>query len=97
MFFRIPIEKYVVWLSPGGCGGVSQAYPRYAEICPGFPPPQAARVTVGEKGLLVVWYNSDMVKAKAQGREIRIGRILICVRVIIGDHWSSLVITGGGH
>ena len=27
--------------------------------------------------------NSDMVKVKAQGREIRIGRILICVRVII--------------
>ena len=50
---------------------VSQAHPRYAELCPGFPPPQAARVTVasGEKGLWVVWYN--------------IGRILICVRVII--------------
>ena len=43
---------------------VSQAYPGYAEICPGFPPPQAARVTVasGEKGLWVVWYNSDVVK-----------------------------------
>ena len=64
---------------------VSQAYPGYAEICPGFPPPQAARVTVasGEKGLWVIWYDSDVVKVKAQGREIRIGRILICVRVII--------------
>ena len=64
---------------------VSQAYPGYAEICPGFPPPQADRVTVasGEKGLWVVWYDSDVVKVKAQGREIRIGRILICVRVII--------------
>ena len=64
---------------------VSQAYPGYAEICPGFPPPQAARVTVasGEKGLWVVWYNSDVVKVKVQGREIRIGRIQICVRDII--------------
>ena len=64
---------------------VSQAYPGYAEICPGFPPPQAARVTVesGEKGLWVVWYDSDVVKVKAQGREIRIDRILIRVRVII--------------
>ena len=64
---------------------VSQAYPGYAEICPGFPPPQAARVTVasGEKGLWVVWYDSDVFKVKAQGREIRIDRILICVRVII--------------
>ena len=53
---------------------VSQAYPGYAEICPGFPPPQAARVTVAseEKGLWVVWYDSDVVKIKAQGREIRI-------------------------
>ena len=42
---------------------VSQAYPGYAEICPGFPPPQEACVTVasGEKGLCVVWYNSDVV------------------------------------
>ena len=60
---------------------VSQAYSGYAEICPGFLPPQAARVTVasGENGLWVVWYNSD----KAQGREICTGRIQICVRVII--------------
>ena len=64
---------------------VSQAYPWYAEICPGFPLPQAARVTVAswERELWVVWYNSDVVKVKAQGREILIGRIQICVRVII--------------
>ena len=64
---------------------VSQAYSGYAEICPGFPPPQAAHVTVvsGENGLLVVWYNSDVFKVKAKGREICIGRIQICVRVIM--------------
>ena len=66
---------------------VSQAYPGYAKICPGFPSPQAARVTVasGVKGLWVLWYNSDVVKVKAQGREICTGRILIYmyVRVII--------------
>ena len=35
-------------------------------MCPGFPPPQAVRVTVasGEKGFWVVWYNSDMVKLR---------------------------------
>ena len=56
---------------------VSQAYPGYAEICPGFPPPQAARVTVasGEKGLWVVWCDSDVVKA--QGREIRINPVTV--------------------
>ena len=45
---------------------VSQAYPWYAEICPGFPPPQAACVAVAsrEKGLWVVWYDSDVVKLK---------------------------------
>ena len=36
---------------------VSQAYIRDADICPGFPPPQTALVTVasGEKVLWVVW------------------------------------------
>ena len=44
---------YVVWLSPGGFGGFTGIF-RDAEICPGFPPPQAALVTVasGEKGAL---------------------------------------------
>ena len=48
---------------------VSQAYPGYAEICPGFPPPQAARVAVasGEKWLWVVWYNSDVVRLRHKG------------------------------
>ena len=78
---------------------VSQAYPGYAEICSGFPLPQAARVTVasGEKGLWVVWYNSDVVKVKVQGREIRIGRIQICVRDIIVPvtaEWCWLVLVG---
>ena len=36
-----------------------------------------------KKGLWVVWYNSDMFKIKAQGREIRPDRIQICVRVVI--------------
>ena len=64
---------------------VSQAYSGYAEICPGFPPPQTAHVTVasGENGLWVVWYNSDVFKVKVQGREICIDRIQICVRVIM--------------
>ena len=33
------------------------------EMCPGFPPPQAALVTAaaGDKGLRVVWCNSDEV------------------------------------
>ena len=45
---------YVVWLSPGGFGGFTGIF-RDAEICPGFPPPKAALVTVasGEKGLWV--------------------------------------------
>ena len=44
-------------------------------------PPQAAHVVVEseEKGLWVVWYNSDVVRL----RQIRIGRIQICVRDII--------------
>ena len=53
---------------------VSQAYPG---MCSGFPPPQAALVTVasGEKGLWVVWCNSGKIRVKEQGREIRIDRI----------------------
>ena len=50
---------------------------RDAEICHGFPPPQAALVTVasGEKGLLVVWCNSGEVMLRLRGREILIGMI----------------------
>ena len=79
----------MVWLSPSECGGFTGTF-REAEMCPGFPPPQAARVTVisGEKGLWVVWYNSDVVMLRNKGREIRIGRIQLCVRVMV---------YGGGH
>ena len=44
--------KYVVWLSPVGCGGFT-GISRDVEMCSGFPSPQAALVTVasGEKGL----------------------------------------------
>ena len=59
--FRISIEvtsvgMYVVWLSP--------AISRDAEMCSGFPPPQAPLVTVasGEKGLWVVWCNSGEIR-----------------------------------
>ena len=60
---------YVVWLSPGGSSGFT-GISRDAEICPGFPPPQAALVTVasGEKGLCVVWCSSGEVRFKGQGR-----------------------------
>ena len=49
---------YVVWLSPGGSGGFTGIF-RDAEICPGFPQPQTALVTVapGGKGIWVVWCN----------------------------------------
>ena len=50
---------YVVWLSPAGCGGFT-GISRDAEMCSGFPPPQAALVTVasGKKRPWVVWCNS---------------------------------------
>ena len=67
---------YVVWLSPGGYGGFT-GISRDAEKCPGFPPPQAALVTVafGEKGLWVVWCNSGEVMLRLRGREILNGMI----------------------
>ena len=76
----------MVWLSPGGSGGFT-GISRDAEMCPGFPPSQAALVTVasGEKGLWVVWCNSGEVRFNEQGREIRIDRIQIFVRII--DVW----------
>ena len=51
---HLSVHMYVVWLSPGGSGGFTGIF-RDAEICPGFPPPQAALViaTSGEKGLWV--------------------------------------------
>ena len=67
----------MVWLSPAGCGGFT-GISRVAEMCPGFPPPQATLVTVasGEKGLWVVWCNSGEVRLRLKGREIRIGMIM---------------------
>ena len=70
-------------------------------MCPGFPPPEAALVTVasGEKGLWVVWCNSGEVRFKEREREIRIDRIQICVR--INDVWWWALIlslcSGGGY
>ena len=48
------VGMYVVCLSPGGSGGFT-GISWDAEICPGFPPPQAALViaTSREKGLWV--------------------------------------------
>ena len=67
---------YVVWLSAGGSGGFA-GISRDAEICPGFPPPQAALVTVasGGRGLWVVCSNSGEVMLRLRGREILIGMI----------------------
>ena len=42
------VRKYVVWLSQGGSGGFTGIF-RDVEICPGFPPPQAALVTVAPR------------------------------------------------
>ena len=52
---NISVEIYQepdrIWLSPSERSGFTGAF-REAEMCPGFPPPQAARVTVvsGEGG-----------------------------------------------
>ena len=82
---------YVVWLSPAGCGGFT-GLSRDAEMCSGFPPRQAALVSVasGEKGLWVAWCNSGEVKE--QGMEIRIDRIQIYVRII--DVWWWVLWSG---
>ena len=66
--YQEPDGMYVVWLSPSERGGFTGAF-REAEMCLGFPPPQAAHVTVvsGEKGLWVVWYNSDVVRLRNKG------------------------------
>ena len=64
----------------------------------GFPPPQAALVTVasGEKGLWVVWCNSGEIRVKKQGREIRIDRIQINVRIIDVWWWAFILSSGDG-
>ena len=83
---------YVVWLSPAGCGGFTDIF-RDAEICPGFPPPQAALVTgaSGEKGLWSVSCNRGEIRVKEQGREIRIDRIQIYVRIIDVWWWALIL------
>ena len=82
----------MVWLSPAGCGGFT-GISRDAEMCSGFPPPQAALVTVasGEKGLWVVWCNSGEIRVKEQRREIRIDRIQIYVRIIDVWRWALIL------
>ena len=84
---------YEVSLSTIGCGGFTDIS-RDAEMCHGFPPPQATLVIVasGEKGLWVVWCNSCEVRFKEQGMEIRIGMIQICVR-IIDVWWRALILS----
>ena len=72
---------FVVWLSPGGSGGFT-GISWDAEICPGFPSPQVALITVasGGKELWVVWCNSGEVMLRLRGRGI-----LICmIRVMVG-------------
>ena len=87
----------MVWLSPGGSGGFTGIF-RDAEICPGFPPPQTAVVTVtsGEKKLWVVWCNSGEVRFKERGREICIDMIQICVRIIDVWWWALILSLWGG-
>ena len=67
-------------------------------MCSGFPLPQAALVTVasGEKGLWVVWCNSGEIRVKEQGREIRIDRIQISVRIIDLWWWALILSLWGG-
>ena len=64
---------------------------REAEMCPGFPP-QAARVTVvsGEKGLWVVWYNSDVVRLGNKGGKYALAGFNAYFRVL------GLSMCGGG-
>ena len=46
------VGMYVVWLSPSGRGGL-QAYPGDAEVCPSFPPSQAAlRIIFGNREII---------------------------------------------
>ena len=80
---------YVVWLSPAGCGGFT-GISRDANMCSGFPQPQAALVTVafGEKGLWVVGCNSGEIRVKEQGG----GSALTGFKYMLG-----LSMYGGGH
>ena len=79
-------------LSPAGCGGFTDIS-RDAEMCSGFLPPQATLVSVasGGKGLWVVWCNSCEIKVKEQGREIRIDRIQIYVKISDAWWWALIL------
>ena len=48
---------------------VTQAYPGNVEMCPDFPPAQAALLTAaaGDKGIWVVWCSSDEVRLRQTG------------------------------
>ena len=75
---------YVVWLSPGGRGG----FTGISRVCRDMSwlsstSGSSRHCCIWGKVVWVVWYNSDVVRVKVQGREIRIGRIQICVRDII--------------
>ena len=62
---------YVVWLSPGGRGGFTGIISGYAEICPGFPPPQTAlAITASGRGTLGrMVQNVSSVRYSAVGSE----------------------------
>ena len=66
----------------------------YAEICPGFPPPQAARVTVAyvEKGLWVVWYNSDVVRLRQKGEKSALAGFKYVVGLSL-YWWRALILS----
>ena len=72
---------------------VSHAYPGNAEMCPGFPPPQAALVTAaaGDKGLWVVWCISDEVRLRQ-----KVGKSLMAqlnnVRIIM-VRWQASILS----
>ena len=85
--YQEPDGMYVVWLSPSERGGFTGTF-REAEMCPGFPPPQPARVTVvsGEKGLWVVC--SDVVRLRNKGGK----SALAGFKYVLG-----LSMCGGGH
>ena len=76
---------------------VSQAYPKNAEMCPGFPPPQAALITAaaGNKVLWVVWCSNDKVRLRQKGGKSSVAR-LNNVRIIMVGWWASILSLGSG-
>ena len=78
---------YVVRLSPCECMG-SQAHSEKLRCVLAFLP---LRQPVGEKGIQVVWYNSDVVRLRHQEGKSAVAGIKLCVRVY------RYHCTGGGH